>query len=492
MQTIDQILSLIGQYGYLIVLLGVMAESAGVPFPGETVLLAAGVMAQRGHIDLGDAIAFGVTGAVLGDQIGYWAGREGGRPFVSRWGRYLLITPERLSRAEAFFARHGGKAVFLARFVVGLRTFGALTAGIGRMPWRTFALYNALGGAVWATVAVTVGYLLGGSLSLVERWVGRASVLLAIVLAVLSALYLSYRWVAAHPEKVRAAFDRVAGGRLSAFFRSPAGMWLGRRFSPRGVFGLALTAGLAFAGLFSCAFATVAEDVLTRDPLVGVDLAVLRFFHSHAAPTLTSAVNVFEAIVSPELLLSAAALAGVALVALAYRRKDFRFGFPGAVLLAAAFGTGALAELSKAVFQRPRPPATLQLAAETGNGFPSSHAMVAVVVGAVLCYLFALRPPDARWGSWRAKTRVALAVVVVALLVGLGRVYAGAHYPSDVLAGWALGGAWASTCPTAAEVYRRLRPSGPGIRPRRRTPTVWNPAMTAGKRRRGGTSGKVG
>ena len=101
MQTIDQILSLIGQHGYLIVFLGVMAESAGVPFPGETVLLAAGVMAQRGHIDLGDAIAFGVLGAVIGDQIGYWVGREDGRPFVLRWGRYVFITPERLSRARA-------------------------------------------------------------------------------------------------------------------------------------------------------------------------------------------------------------------------------------------------------------------------------------------------------------------------------------------------------------------------------------------------------
>ena len=497
LQTIDQILSLIGQYGYLIVLLGVMAESAGVPFPGETVLLAAGVMAQRGHIDVGDAILFGVLGAVLGDQIGYWVGREGGRPFVLRWGRYLLITPERLARAEAFFARHGGKAVFLARFVVGLRTFGALTAGVSRMHWRTFALYNALGGMVWATAAVAVGYLLGGSLALVERWLGWASILLAVLLAVLLALYLSYRWVAAHPERVRTAFDRVAGGPLGTFLRSPAGLWLSRRFSPRRAFGLALTAGLALAGLFSWAFAAVAEDVLTRDPLVSADLTVLRFFHSHADPALTFAVGLFEAIFSPELLLSAATLGGLVLVALAYRRKDFRFGFTGSVLLATAIGTGAFAELSKAVFQRPRPPAALQVAAETGNGFPSSHAMGAVAVGAVLCYLFALRPPEARWGSWRAKTRVAVAVVVVALLVGLGRVYAGAHYPSDVLAGWALGGAWASACLTAAEVYRRLRSSGLGVRPPKRPATApsssaRSSATTAGTRRRNETSRKVG
>ncbi|MCA1731638.1 MAG: DedA family protein, partial [Actinobacteria bacterium] len=195
MPHLDQILSLIGQYGYLIVFLGVLLESTGVPLPGETILIAAGVMVQRGHLDLGDAIVFGILGAVVGDQIGYWVGREGGRPFVLRWGRYVLITPERLGRAEGFFDRHGGKAVFLARFVAGLRVFGALVAGISRMRWRTFLFYNALGGASWAAVAVLVGYFLGGSLGLVERWAGRASALLLILIALTLALYLVYRWV---------------------------------------------------------------------------------------------------------------------------------------------------------------------------------------------------------------------------------------------------------------------------------------------------------
>ena len=115
----EQILRLIEHYGYLVVFFGVMLESTGVPLPGETILVASGFLAQRGHLDVGDAILFGILGAVAGDQLGYWVGREGGRPFVLRWGRYVRITPERLSRAEAFFARHGGKAVFLARFFAG-------------------------------------------------------------------------------------------------------------------------------------------------------------------------------------------------------------------------------------------------------------------------------------------------------------------------------------------------------------------------------------
>src|ERR671933_1999180 len=204
MQMLDYILSLIGQYGYLIVFFGVMLESIGVPLPGETILLASGFLVHQGALDLGDAITFGILGAVIGDQIGYWVGREGGRPFVLRWGRYVLITPERLGRAERFFTRHGGKAVFLARFVAGLRVFGALVAGISRMRWRTFFFYNALGGMLWATAAVTVGYLLGGSLDLVERWVGRASLLLLGLVGLGLAFYFSYRWAARHQRQILA------------------------------------------------------------------------------------------------------------------------------------------------------------------------------------------------------------------------------------------------------------------------------------------------
>src|SRR5215216_1431685 len=187
----EQLLSLIEQYGYLVVFFGVMLESSGVPLPGETILLAAGFLAQRGHIDVGDTIVFGILGAVVGDQLGYWVGREGGRPFVLRWGRYARITPERLARAEAFFERHGGKAVFLARFFAGLRVFGALVAGISRMRWATFSLYNALGGAVWATAVVLLGYFLGSSLGLAERWLGRGTLVLAVVLAVAVGFYLA-------------------------------------------------------------------------------------------------------------------------------------------------------------------------------------------------------------------------------------------------------------------------------------------------------------
>ena len=195
MTVLGDLLHLIGRYGYLVVFFGVMLEGTGVPLPGETVLIAAGALVHRGILDFGGALFSGILGAVVGNQIGYLVGRFGGRPFVLRWGRYAFITPERLGHAEAFFARHGGGAVFLSRFVVGLRVFGALVAGTSRMPWGKFALYNVLGGTVWAAAVVSLGYFLWASISLVEHWVGRASLFLLAVLALALLLRWAYRRV---------------------------------------------------------------------------------------------------------------------------------------------------------------------------------------------------------------------------------------------------------------------------------------------------------
>jgi membrane protein DedA with SNARE-associated domain len=186
-------LSLIERYDYLIIFLGVMLEGVGVPLPGETVLITAGALAHRGSLTLWEAMVMGSLGAIMGGQAGYCVGRFGGRPFALRWGRYALITPERLGRAERFFEQHGGRAVFSARFITGLRVFGALVAGMSRMSWGKFTFYSVLGGVVWATAAVGLGYFLWASIGLVEHWIGRISLLLAAALVLVVILRWSYR-----------------------------------------------------------------------------------------------------------------------------------------------------------------------------------------------------------------------------------------------------------------------------------------------------------
>jgi membrane protein DedA with SNARE-associated domain len=444
----DQILSLIEHYGYLAVFFGVMLESMGVPLPGETVLIASGLLAQRGHIDVGDVIVFGILGAVVGDQIGYWVGREGGRPFVLRWGRYVRITPERLERAERFFARHGGKAVFLARFFSGLRVFGALVAGISRMRWSTFIFYNALGGATWATAAVLVGYLLGGSLSLVERWMGRATLVLAALLVVAVGFYLAYRWVANNRERLvrygEAALSYPPVARLRTRYDTQL-RWLLRRLTPGQYLGLHLTVGLAFAAGCLWLFGGLAEDVLTNDPLVRYDRAIADYLHSVATPPLTTFFLIVTAFGSIETI----ALLGLLVAAFfAWRRRWLFLG----TWLSAVGGSVILNQLLKALFARPRPFFEHPLLIETSYSFPSGHAMESFVVYGMLAYFAVLALK-----TWRARTAVAFASTLLVLLIGLSRMYLGVHYFSDVVAGYAAGGVWLSALITGAEAIRRAK-----------------------------------
>ena len=140
----------IEDYG-LIFLFGIVClESAGAWLPGETALIAAAIYASNGHLTITGVIAVAAGGAIIGDNIGYWLGREGGRRLLYRYAFLRRFAERVMPPAERFFARHGGKAVFFARFFGGLRVTGAWMAGITRMTWWRFLFWNAAGGIVWA------------------------------------------------------------------------------------------------------------------------------------------------------------------------------------------------------------------------------------------------------------------------------------------------------------------------------------------------------
>ena len=157
----DMLLPLPAQVGYGALFALVFAESAGVPVPGETALLAAGALTRSGHLLLPAVIAIGAVAAILGDNLGYWIGRRGGRAVLLREGRFAAHRRRAVAKGDAFFAHHGAKTVFLGRWVPGVRVVGAVLAGASAMPWRTFLVYNATGALAWATGVCGLAALFG-------------------------------------------------------------------------------------------------------------------------------------------------------------------------------------------------------------------------------------------------------------------------------------------------------------------------------------------
>lgn len=173
---------LLATYGYLAVLLFVTIESTGIPFPGETILLVAAIAAGQTHqLSIAWVIVAAASGAILGDNLGFWVGREGGYRLLRRYGRSIQLEERRLKLGQYLFMKHGGKVVFFGRFVAVLRAWAAFLAGTNRMRWPRFLLFNAAGGIVWATLYGLGGYFLGDN---IHRLVGPVGIVL-FVLAVL-------------------------------------------------------------------------------------------------------------------------------------------------------------------------------------------------------------------------------------------------------------------------------------------------------------------
>ena len=148
----------------LLIMFALLAlESFGLPLPGETALIACSVLAAQGALSIVWVILVAILAAIIGDNLGYWAARRGGRRLLLRYGLTRRYAERYLPRGERFFARHGGKTVFIGRFVAVLRVTAAWVAGLSHMHWWRFLAWNAAGGIVWATLVGLVSYYLGNA-----------------------------------------------------------------------------------------------------------------------------------------------------------------------------------------------------------------------------------------------------------------------------------------------------------------------------------------
>ncbi len=178
--------------GYPLLFLLVMAESSGVPVPGETGLITASILASQGKLEIALVIVLAAAGAIVGDNMGYLIGRKGGRWLLQRPGAFHSHRMRVLESGEPFFERHGPKAVFFGRFLLGLRVWASWLAGATRMHWRSFVLWNALGGITWAIAIGLIAYFLGNSASNAIQAFGLYG-LAAVAIAVVSAVVVHRR-----------------------------------------------------------------------------------------------------------------------------------------------------------------------------------------------------------------------------------------------------------------------------------------------------------
>src|SRR5437870_1748680 len=266
----DRILHLHGVAALAVVFLVPALECSafiGFVFPGEIAVLLGGVLAFQHRVSLPAALAAAVLGAIVGDSVGYAVGR--------RWGRRLLrgtlgriIRHEHLDRAERYLRERGGKAVFFGRFTAALRVLIPSLAGMSRMPYRTFAVYNVIGGVIWAVGFVLLGYLAGSSWHHVESIAKRASLLLLLAIVLIGAIVIAARWAARHQQHLRATADRfLERPRVAALRRRYRRQldFLTRRLQPEGAAGLSLTVSLLLLAGAGWALGAVAQDVVGRD-----------------------------------------------------------------------------------------------------------------------------------------------------------------------------------------------------------------------------------
>lgn len=209
MDLVPHLQDALATYGYLAIFVIVGLESAGVPMPGETVLVAAAILAGQGKLNIFGVVGAAAAGAILGDNCGYWVGREFGFPIAYRWGRYVHLDERRLKLGQYLFLRHGGKIVFFGRFVAMLRAFAAFLAGVNHFNWERFFFYNAAGGIVWASIFGAGGYWLGRAFESYAKPVGLAALAVAVV-----AFFLGARFVRYHEQQLEEEAERAIPGPL--------------------------------------------------------------------------------------------------------------------------------------------------------------------------------------------------------------------------------------------------------------------------------------
>ncbi len=451
---IDQLIEHIGRLGhwcYVVFFLGAALECSaflGLLVPGESLILVSGFLANQGLLHLRDLIIVVTAGAIVGDSIGYELGRRLGRPWLLHYGCWVGIDSTHVEQAEAFFARHGGKTVFMGRFVGFLRALAPFVAGCSRMRYRQFLTYNAIGAVLWSGSFVLLGYAVGEGWRRAERLIGRASAIVGAVLLLMVGATWLWRWLARHETEVTRRWQGVITHPWVVNARrrtAPLRAFVEARLSAEGYLGLRLTLGALILIAASWIFGGIARGVVAQRPLTVVDAHLAAWLHARVTPGLTAVMLGLSALGSPVLVSTLAVLLSLVLLG---RRQWYAL----LALVLTVSGGILLNVLLQSAFHRTRPQFSDPILTLTSYSFPSGHAMAATVFYGWLAALAV-----SRLSAWRWRVLAVVVVGVLILLIAFSRLYLGAHYLSDVLAAMAEGLAWLALCLTTVDTLRRAR-----------------------------------
>jgi membrane protein DedA with SNARE-associated domain/membrane-associated phospholipid phosphatase len=445
----------LGPWTYLLV--GVLAfletgAFVGLIAPGETVVMAAGVIAGQGEISLIVLIGVVWFSAVLGDTVSLFVGRRLGRPFLERHGPKLKITPERLRQVDGYFERHGGKTILIGRFIGLVRAVAPFIAGSSGLPFRRFIPYSVVGAGLWSALFCVLGYVFWHSFDRVADIAGQALFGFAAVVAIAVGVAWSYRRLRDPEQRRRLSewLDRqeqraVVGPPLALIRKAaraiaPEIRFVWRRLTP-GELGLELTTLVAIAGVGFYVFVAYAV-MFAGDPGPSpFDLDLLGLADDLRAGW---AVDVAKVVTSLGAFPTAATVVVATAALLGTRRRLAAL----AALLAGLAIVYLAVQAAKAGIDRPRPVRPLVVA--SNSSFPSGHAAysTAWVAAAVAA-------------TWRlgaaGKTGLVSVAVALTAAIGLSRIYLRAHYWSDVAGGWGLGFGVFATLATIALIVTHIR-----------------------------------
>ncbi len=450
-QLLEDVSNTLGAWTYLLVGVFAFAETGafvGLVVPGETTMLFGGAVAGQGAIDVYILIAIAWFAAWAGDTTSFFIGRRLGRGFVLRNGPRFGVSRERFEWVEDYFSRHGGKTIFIGRWIGIVRALAPFVAGSSRMRYGAFVPYSILGTGLWASAHILIGYFFSRSIDTAAEYAGRGAFLLGTLIVVTVGSVMLYRRLRVE-ENRRAAVRWMEGHRVARWLVvlarrfEPQLRFLWARVTPGGTFGLEFTSLMAVLAVGS--FVLVGyTSIVSGDagPTPG-DQTAIDIVESLHTGWLVDLAKIVTGLGAGALVYSLAAVCAVALIA---RR---RWPELGVLLAGMAIVYVGVHEL-KAAVDRPRPDGGLVDA--EGSSFPSGHAAYSTFyVWLAVTIVMRLRP-----GMTRGALVIA-AGIALAALVGLSRVYLDVHYMSDVNAGWALGAAAFSLCAAVALVISTVR-----------------------------------